>query len=81
MIPYHWIQIIVFASHNILTEELTPRGYLLLQLIRSYLELDMYASLTVHTDTMLAAGRKEMLIFDKLLKVSISVSVLWELNN
>ncbi|KAF9470064.1 hypothetical protein BDN70DRAFT_770837, partial [Pholiota conissans] len=46
-------KIIVFASHNILSE--TDRGYLLLQLIRSYLELDMYASLTMHTDRTLEA--------------------------
>ncbi|KAF9470163.1 hypothetical protein BDN70DRAFT_821696, partial [Pholiota conissans] len=59
-------KIIVFASHNVLSE--SKRGYLLLQLMRSYLELDMYASLTMQTDQTLEAGRKEMLKFNTLLK-------------
>ncbi|KAF8971925.1 hypothetical protein BDZ97DRAFT_1901552 [Flammula alnicola] len=61
-------KIIVYASHNVLNPETTEEGYLLLKLIRSYLELDMYASLTMHTDTTLAAGHAELLVFNNLLK-------------
>ncbi|KJA13371.1 hypothetical protein HYPSUDRAFT_151670 [Hypholoma sublateritium FD-334 SS-4] len=61
-------KVIVFASHNILNKDASPQGYLLLQLMRSYLELDMYASLTVHTESTISAGREEMKTYDRLLK-------------
>ncbi|KAJ3557258.1 hypothetical protein NM688_g1562 [Phlebia brevispora] len=48
---------IIFASHNVLTPETHPAGYLLLRLIRCYLEIDMYLGLEVHTTHTLAAGR------------------------
>ena len=41
--------------------------------MRSYLELDMYASLTVHTDVTIALGREELLRFDEILRVSIEL--------
>ena len=56
-------KIIVFALHNIFTREKTARGYLLLKLMRSYLELDMYASLTVHTESTIRDGREELLTY------------------
>jgi hypothetical protein len=52
-----------------LTEETSPEGYLVLKIIRSYLELDMYASLTLHTETTLAAGREELQRYSDLIKV------------
>ena len=52
----------------------TDEGYLLLRLMRSYLELDMYTSLIVHTESTLAAGRAELLVFEKLLHVMIPLS-------
>ncbi|RDB28873.1 hypothetical protein Hypma_015251 [Hypsizygus marmoreus] len=61
-------KIILFAIHNIFTERNTSTGYLLLQLIRSYLELDMYASLEVHTETTIAEGEVELVKFGNLLK-------------
>jgi hypothetical protein len=57
--------------HNIFTKEKTARGYLLLKLMRSYLELDMYASLTVHTESTIKKGREELLTFEKLLHVHV----------
>ncbi|EDQ99267.1 uncharacterized protein LACBIDRAFT_335192 [Laccaria bicolor S238N-H82] len=60
-------QIIVFAAHNILSKDVTKQGFHLLKLIRSYLELDMYVSLTTHTESTIAAGRAELLVFEKLL--------------
>ena len=42
--------------------------------MRSYLELDMYASLTMHTETTLTAGRKELQTYDSLIQVSNSLN-------
>ena len=43
--------------------------------MRSYLELDMYASLTMHTEATLAAGRAELKTFDSLMQVSNTVLI------
>ncbi|KIM38669.1 hypothetical protein M413DRAFT_42581, partial [Hebeloma cylindrosporum] len=59
--------VIIFASEDVLTAEESERGFLLLELMRSYLELDMFASLTVHTEETLQAGEEEMLRFEKIL--------------
>lgn len=61
-------KVILFAAHNILVSR---RGRLLLQCLRSYLELDMYASLQVHTEETLKAGREELLNYAALMKVCI----------
>ncbi|KAJ6613821.1 hypothetical protein B0H10DRAFT_1672179, partial [Mycena sp. CBHHK59/15] len=37
--------------------------------LQSYLELDMYIALQVHTSDTIAAGRHELLVFDSLMKV------------
>jgi len=66
-------QIIVFAAHNILSKAVTKQGFHLLKLIRSYLELDMHVSLTVHTESTMASGRAELLVFEKLLHVSANI--------
>ena len=63
-------QVLIFASHHVLTQANCPNGFLLLKLLRSYLELDMYASLTVHTDVTLKLGKEEFLRFDETLRVS-----------
>ena len=59
-------------AHNILQSTKSEQGFKLLKLIQSYLELDMYMSLTVHTEDTLAAGRKleEMKLYEHLLHVS-----------
>lgn len=67
-------KLIVFSSHNVLNEDRTPRGYCLLKLLRSYLELDMLSSLTLHTDTTILVLAQELLTFGALLDVSGCVS-------
>uniref|UniRef100_A0A8H7XPR9 Uncharacterized protein n=1 Tax=Psilocybe cubensis TaxID=181762 RepID=A0A8H7XPR9_PSICU len=59
-------KLIVFASHNVL--EKSDRGYCLLRLMRSFLELDMYSSLTVQSATTLAGIERELGIFNLILK-------------
>ncbi|KAH6895078.1 hypothetical protein BKA70DRAFT_1570479 [Coprinopsis sp. MPI-PUGE-AT-0042] len=63
-------KLIVFASHNVLPEA-APDGHgaQLLRLVRSYLELDMYASLRNHTETTLRQGREELKRWEKELKI------------
>ncbi|KAF8956124.1 hypothetical protein BDZ97DRAFT_1907300 [Flammula alnicola] len=60
-------KVIIFASHHVLSEDVSEDGFLLLRLIRSYLELNMFAGLTVQTETTIAAGRAEMKVFETLL--------------
>jgi hypothetical protein len=56
----------------VLDEDSDPHGYLLLQCLRSYLELDMYTALEVHTSETIADGRKEILKFESVMKVCMS---------
>jgi hypothetical protein len=46
-----------------------------LRILRSYLELDMFASLTVHTEVTLAAGREELQKYSDLIKVLFNFSI------
>ncbi|KAJ7266146.1 hypothetical protein C8J57DRAFT_1450596 [Mycena rebaudengoi] len=48
-------KMMVFAAHTVLTDKL---DFLLLQSIRSYVELDMSASFKLHTTDTIAAGRR-----------------------
>jgi hypothetical protein len=64
------MQIIIFALHNVLDETSDPQGYRLLKLLRSYLELDMWADLDVHTSATLESAEDELLRFSALLKAS-----------
>lgn len=59
-------KMMLFAAHNVLTD---APGVLLLQCARSFLELNMYVSLEVHTTETLAAGKRELIIFDERIKV------------
>ena len=65
---------LIFASHHVLTQANCPNGFLLLKLLRSYVELDMYASLTVHTDVTLKLGKEEFLCFNEILRVSAQIN-------
>ena len=49
---------------------MSQRGFVLLQLIRAYLEMDMYMSLTVHTEETLEAAEKQLLRFGEVMQVS-----------
>jgi hypothetical protein len=61
----------MFALHNVLDEKSDPQGYLLLKVLRSYLELDLWADLDVHTSSTLEAADAELLRFSALLKVNL----------
>lgn len=67
---------IIYVSHNVLTEEESPLGYFTLRCIRSYLELDMWTSLEVHTTETIAAGRQAVLRFSDIIKVSKHIIIL-----
>ncbi|KAG1744080.1 uncharacterized protein EDB91DRAFT_1236611 [Suillus paluster] len=54
-------------SQNVLTHVEDEAGYALLKCIVSYLHIDMYVLLDVHTESALAAGEVEILMFQKLL--------------
>ena len=62
-------QVVMFSSHNLLTGDISPAGFILLRLLRSYLELDMFSSLSVQTESTLAAGKTELGIFERIAKV------------
>jgi hypothetical protein len=63
-----------FTTHNILTKRDSPLGYQMLQCLRSYLNLDMWVSMEVHTVDTIKEGRKELLRFSELINVRISFS-------
>ena len=54
-----------------MTPDASEHGFQLLQLIRSYLEIDMFMSLSVHTEETLECGEAEQLIWEENLDVSI----------
>jgi hypothetical protein len=59
----------IFASHNVLTRSDSLEGYFMLRILRSYLELDMFAALEVHTTETIKAGQRELLQFSSLIEV------------
>ncbi|KAK0432086.1 hypothetical protein EV421DRAFT_1719858, partial [Armillaria borealis] len=61
---------LIFIAHNILTPKSDPIAYILLQALRAYMELDMYAGLSLHTSSTLQAGRTKQSIFTALIKPS-----------
>ncbi len=61
----------MFCSYNILTEDASPKGYCLLKLIRTYVQLDMYVSLEVHTEETLQEMEALLPIFQERLLVCI----------
>ncbi|KAG2034409.1 hypothetical protein BDR03DRAFT_1067511, partial [Suillus americanus] len=63
-------KMIIYATHNILTEQDCPLGYLLLRCVHLYLKLDMYASLEVHTAETISSGRHTHRMFSAILHVS-----------
>ncbi|KAJ6471679.1 hypothetical protein DFH09DRAFT_1253869 [Mycena vulgaris] len=58
-------KMILYAVHNILTDSL---GLLLLRCVRSYLVLNVYVGLQLHTPSTIAAGRQELEKFGQLMK-------------
>ena len=56
--------------HSLLEESESSEGYLLLRVLHSYLILDTYAAMEVHTTETIEAGRKELAQFESLMNVS-----------
>lgn len=46
-----------------------PEGYMLLQCLRAYLNLNMYAGFNVHTMETIAAGENALKVFADIMKV------------
>ncbi|KIK93461.1 hypothetical protein PAXRUDRAFT_12641 [Paxillus rubicundulus Ve08.2h10] len=63
-----------YSTLNVLTPAASPEGYLLLELISSYLQLDSLIGLNVHTESMLTNIEVELLIFNRRLKVYLDVA-------
>ncbi|KAK0474499.1 hypothetical protein IW261DRAFT_1568476 [Armillaria novae-zelandiae] len=64
----HFTNQILFAAHSVLTKAKNPNAYLLLKVIRSYIELDMYTSMDVHTEKSIDEGRQLLGVFEANLK-------------
>ncbi|KAK0471475.1 hypothetical protein IW261DRAFT_1425114 [Armillaria novae-zelandiae] len=64
----HMSKQLLFAVHSVLRKEVHHDAYLLLKVIQSYVELDMYASMDVHTEKSIEEGRHLMNVFDAKLK-------------
>ena len=65
-------KITLFITHNILTNDKHSHGYLLLQLLRSYLiidTVDTYASLEVHMTETLAKGEEALRHYSAIMQV------------
>jgi hypothetical protein len=58
-----------YAALSILNQSNSPEGNQLLHLIGSYLQLDSYIGLDVHTVSTLDAIEAELLVFNNALKV------------
>ena len=52
------MEISVFVLHSVFEEGITE--YLLLKALRSYIEVDIYAGLEVHTEKTIASGREKL---------------------
>lgn len=69
---FHYLQLAPFILHNVLTQQDSPSGFLLLRCLRSYLKLNAYAQLHIHTDMTLMESEAELRQFSFLIKVRIS---------
>lgn len=52
-----------------LTQSESPHGYLLLQLLRTYLVIDTFSAMEVHTEETIADGREEIRSFEQKMTV------------
>ena len=53
----------------VLTEANSPNRYLLLQVLRSYLMIDSFSAMEVHTEDTIKDGQKEIENFKRLIDV------------
>ncbi|KAF8884263.1 hypothetical protein CPB84DRAFT_1750433 [Gymnopilus junonius] len=68
-------KLLLYAAYDILTAKESPAGYALLKVLRSFLDLHMYASLTLHFESMTKAGETALLDFEKSLKEYSSIDI------
>lgn len=61
----------MYAVLEVFRREVSATGYVLLKLLRSYLELDMFSSLTVQTETTISDGENEFKRFEELVHVRV----------
>jgi hypothetical protein len=60
----------IFITHDIVSDKTrSPHGQLLLRLLRSFLILDTYTSMEVHTTETLQNGEKELLRYSEIMQV------------
>ncbi|KAF8072161.1 hypothetical protein FPV67DRAFT_1667598 [Lyophyllum atratum] len=52
------LKLTICITHNVLTEDLAPIGYVVLRCVRAYVDAVMWENLPVHTTETIAAGRK-----------------------
>ncbi|KAG1865546.1 hypothetical protein DFJ58DRAFT_838652 [Suillus subalutaceus] len=64
---------ILYTTQNVLTRKDDEAGYALLRCIASYLHAYMYITFDVHTESTIAAGEAEILVFQKCLDQYIEV--------
>ena len=64
-------QQIFYALLHVLNRNRVPEGYVLLRMLKCYLELDGLIGLDVHMEHTLSMIESELLNFDGILKVSI----------
>ncbi|KAG1738198.1 hypothetical protein EDB19DRAFT_1983664 [Suillus lakei] len=64
---------ILYTTQNVLTRKDDEAGYALLKCIASYLHAYMYITFDVHTESTIAAGEAEILVFQKCLDQYIKV--------
>ncbi|KAK0473861.1 hypothetical protein IW261DRAFT_1423234 [Armillaria novae-zelandiae] len=76
----HFTNQILFAAHSVLTKANNPNAYLLLKVIRSYIELDMYTSMDVHMEKSINEGRQLLGVFEANLKAysQATDNMVWE---
>ncbi|KAH7927024.1 hypothetical protein BV22DRAFT_1153995 [Leucogyrophana mollusca] len=61
-------KLLVFAAHDVFTVSQNNLGHILLQCIRAFVDVDMYAALEVHTEETIAAGLEALKIFSELME-------------
>ena len=60
----------IFITHDIVSDKTwSPHGQLLLKLLQSFLILDTYTSMEVHTTETLQKGEEELLCYSEIMQV------------
>jgi hypothetical protein len=59
----------MFFAYNIMTATESHNGFAILKLLQSYLELHMYMSLSLHSESTIKAGEAALIDFERVLQV------------